>query len=201
MIDERKGAGLRLGGFPAGLAALVAEAGKPAQARPVELWNPPYCGEIDMRIAADGVWYYRGSAIAREALVRLFASILRREPDGSHVLVTPVEKIGITVEDAPFVAVEVAVEGRDAGRVMTFRTNVGDIVAAGPDHPLRFAVEAGTDGLKPYLLIRGGLEALATRALALELADVAEESDGIAGLWSGGTFFAFPSPRIEPGNA
>jgi hypothetical protein len=201
MIDERMSADLRPGGFPAGLAALVAEAGKPAQARPVERWNPPYCGEIDIRIAADGAWYYRGSAITREALVRLFASILRREADGSHVLVTPVEKVGITVEDAPFLAVEVAVEGRGAGRVMTFRTNVGDIVAAGPEHPLRFAVERGTQGLKPYLLVRGGLEALATRALALELAGIAEETDGVTGLWSGGSFFPFPSPRNEPGDA
>ena len=103
--------------------------------------------------------------------MRLFASILRREPDGSHVLVTPVEKVGITVEDAPFLAVEVAAEGEGAERVLTFRTNVGDIVAAGPEHPLRFATEAGTGGLKPYLTVRGGLEALATRALALELVE------------------------------
>ena len=195
MIDARRNADSRLGGFPAGLAALVAEAGKPAPARPVDRWNPPYCGEIDIRIAADGTWHYRGSAIAREALVRLFASILRREADGGHVLVTPVEKVGIVVEDAPFIAVEVAVERRGAERVMTFRTNVGDVVAAGPDHRLRFAVERATDGLKPYLTVRGGLEALATRTLALELAGIAEEKDGIAGLWSGGAFFAFPSSQ------
>ena len=102
----------------------------------MERWNPPYCGEIDITIAADGTWFYRGSAIAREALVRLFASILRREPDGRHVLVTPVEKVGITVEDAPFLAVEVAAEGEGRERVLTFRTNVGDIVAAGPEHPI-----------------------------------------------------------------
>ena len=157
----------------------------------MERWNPPYCGEIDIRIAADGTWSYRGSAIGREALVRLFASILRREADGRHVLVTPVEKIGIIVEDAPFLAVEVAAAGEGRDRVLTFRTNVGDIVAAGPEHPLRFEVEAGTGGLKPYVSVRGRLEALATRALQLELVAMADEKGGRAGLWSGGTFFAF----------
>jgi len=180
------------GGFPPGLAALVAEAGQAAPSRPVERWNPPYCGEIDMRIAADGTWFYRGSPIGRDALVRLFASILRREPDGRHVLVTPVEKVGITVEDAPFMAVEVASEGDGAERVLTFRTNVGDIVAAGLEHPLRFQTESATNGLKPYVLIRGALEALATRALQLELVALAGEFGGRSGLWSGGVFFPFP---------
>ena len=179
-------------GFPPGLASLVAEAGDPVRVRPVERWNPPYCGEIDMRIAADSTWHYRGSPIAREALVRLFASILRREADGRHVLVTPVERVGIAVDDAPFVAVEVATEGRGDRRDLTFRTNVGDIVAAGPEHPLRFVVEPSTGGLKPYLHVRGRLEALATRSLALELVGMAEARDGASGLWSGGDFFAFP---------
>ncbi len=179
-------------GFPPGLASLVAEAGEAAKARPVERWNPPYCGEIDMRIAADGTWHYRGSPIAREALVRLFASILRREADGRHVLVTPVERVGIAVDDAAFAAVEVAAGGEGANRTLTFRTNVGDIVAAGPEHPLRFAIEPATGGFKPYLYVRGGLEALATRAVALELVGIAVASDGAAGLWSGGSFFAFP---------
>ena len=182
------------GGFPPGLAALVAEAGKAAPSRPVERWNPPYCGEIDMRIGADGGWSYRGSPIGREALVRLFASILRREPDGRHVLVTPVEKVGITVDDAPFLAVEVMAEGEGRDRVLTFRTNVGDIVAAGTDHPLRFESETGTGGLKPYLLVRGGLEALATRALQSELISLADEHDGATGLWSGGVFHPFTEP-------
>ena len=180
------------GGFPPGLAALVAEAGRPARARPVERWNPPYCGEIDIRIAADGTWLYRGSAIGREALVRLFASILRREADGRHVLVTPVEKVGISVEEAPFLAVEVVATGEGGDRLLTFRTNVGDIVSAGPEHGLRFDTEPGTGGLKPYLNVRAGLEALATRALQLELVAMADEKDGVAGLWSGGKFFAFP---------
>jgi hypothetical protein len=184
-------------GFPPGLAALVAEAGTQAKARPVERWNPPYCGEIDMRIAANGSWYYRGSPIGREALVRLFASILRRDPDGRHVLVTPVERVGIAVEDAPFLAVEVVAEGEGADRRLTFRTNVGDIVAADGEHPLRFETEPGTEGLKPYLRVRGGLEALATRTLALELVAMAEERNGATGLWSGGVFFAFPEPRLD----
>jgi hypothetical protein len=181
--------------FPPGLAALVEQAGKRADPRPVERWNPPYCGEIDMRIAADGTWHYRGSPIGREALVRLFASILRHEPDGSHVLVTPVERVGIRVDDAPFVAVEMVIEGDGLNRELTFRTNVGDIVTAGRSHPLRFAIEKGTGGLKPYVMVRRGLEALLTRSLAHELAAIADERDGVAGIWSGGQFFVFPGSQ------
>jgi hypothetical protein len=184
-------------GFPAGLAALVAQAGRRAKARPVERWDPPFCGDIDMRIAADGTWHYRGSPIGREALVRLFASILRREPDGGHVLVTPVEKIGIAVDDAPFLAVEMAGQGAGSYRALTFRTNVGDIVAAGPTHPLRFETQAETGGLKPYLGVRGGLEALATRSLAFELVALGDERDGAPGVWSGGAFFVFPDARLD----
>src|SRR5687768_2058103 len=117
-----------------GLGNLNAQASEKAKARPVEHWNPPDCGDIDMRIAADGTWFYRGSPFGREALVRIFASILRREQDGRHVLVTPVEKVGIIVEDAPFLAVEMAVEGEGATRTLNFRINVGDIIAAGPRH-------------------------------------------------------------------
>jgi hypothetical protein len=123
--------------------------------------------------------------------VRLFASILRREDDNRHFLVTPVEKVGIAVDDAPFTAVEVLVEGEGAERRLTFRTNVGDIVEAGPDHPLRFAEEAGTGGLKPYVKVRGRLEALATRPVALELVAIAEEDEGRLGIWSGGAFYPF----------
>ena len=193
-VEEKRPEGE--GGLPPGLAALLAQAGEPARPRPVERWNPPYCGEIDMKIAADGTWSYRGSPIGREALVRLFASILRREPDGSHVLVTPVEKVGIAVEDAPFVAVEMNSEGEGKNRLLTFRTNVGDIFSAGPEHPIRFATEPLTGGLKPYLRVRGGLEALATRSLAQDLVALAEEKDGAPGLWSGGAFFAFPGPPL-----
>lgn len=178
--------------LPAGLAGLLRAAGQSAKPRPVERWDPPYCGEIDIRIVADGTWRYRGSPIGREALVRLFASILRREPDGRHVLVTPVEKVGIEVEDAPFLAVEMAVEGEGDRRSISLRTNVGDVVAAGPEHAFRFASETGTGGLKPYLDVRGGLEALLTRPLALELVAMADAENGRAGIWSKGAFFAFP---------
>ncbi len=191
MMVERKYSDEAPAGFPPGLTRLVAAAGKQAKARPVERWDPPYCGEIDLRVAADGSWFYRGSAIQREALVRLFASILRREPDGRHVLVTPVEKVGITVEDAPFMAVELMTEGEGVHQTLTFRTNVGDIVAAGHEHPLRFAHEAATEGLKPYLNVRGALEALATRPVALELVALAAERAGELGVWSGDVFFAF----------
>jgi hypothetical protein len=183
-------------GLPAGLAALAAEAGAPAKPRPVDRWDPPDCGAIDMRIAVDGTWYYRGSPIGREALTRLFASILRREPDGRHVLVTPVEKVEISVDDAPFVAVEMRREGEGAAQRIVFRTNVGDIVEAGPEHPLRFTVEAGTGGLKPYVLVRGRLEALVTRAVQQELVGLAAERDGRPGLFAGGIFYAFPGAAL-----
>jgi len=195
MVEAQSEKAMTPGGLPPGLAKLVAEAGNQAKARPVERWNPPYCGDIDMRIAQDGSWHYRGSLIAREPLVRLFASILRREDDNRHFLVTPVEKVGIAVDDAPFAAVEVLVEGTGNERAMTFRTNVGDIVEAGSAHPLRFAEEAGTGGLKPYLDVRAGLEALATRPVALELVANADEHDGRLGIWSHGTFFPFAGPK------
>ena len=179
------------GGLPPGLAGLVAQAGQTAKARPVERWNPPDCGDIDMRIAADGTWFYRGSPIGREALVRLFASILRRESDGRHVLVTPVEKVGIAVEDAPFLAVEMAAEGEGRERVLSFRTNVGDVIAADEGHPMRFEVEAATGGFKPYVVVRGGLEALLTRAVAHELAGLADIHEGASGIWSSRRFLAF----------
>ena len=181
--------------FPASLADLIARAGRQAPERPVERWNPGRSGTIDMRIAADGTWFYRGTPIAREALVRLFASILRREDDGGHVLVTPVEKLSLTVDDAPFAAVELAAEGEGANQILTFRTNVGDIVRADSDHPLKFVVEPETGGLKPYVHVRGGLDALLTRALALDLVELAGERDGRAGVWSGGAFFPLPGEQ------
>lgn len=158
---------------------------------PVERWDPPYCGAIDIRIAADGTWFHNGSPIRRDKLVRLFASILRREPDGRTVLVTPVESVGITVDDAAFVAVEMAVDGSGAERRVSFRTNVDDLVSVDAEHALRF--EAAPDGaLKPYLHVRRGLWALVTRALTYDLVDLAEERvvDGKPwlGLWAGGAF-------------
>lgn len=163
---------------------------------PVERWNPPYCGEIDIRIAADGTWFHNGTPIRREKLVRLFSTILRREPDGRTVLVTPVESVGITVEDAPFLAVEMAVEGEGPGRSIAFRTNVDDLVQVDGEHGLRFEQES--DGaLKPYLHVRRGLWALVTRALTFDLVDLAEERDLDGQAWlgidAGGTFH-----RIAP---
>lgn len=159
---------------------------------PVERWNPPFCGDIDLEIHADGSWSYNGTPIVRPALVRLFASVLRRDPE-RYVLVTPVECLGIKVADAPFLAVEMAVDGERASRALAFRTNLDELVAVGPDHPLRFEIGA-EGGVKPYVLVRGGLWARVTRALALDLLDLGEERevDGQPGfgIAVGGSFFA-----------
>jgi hypothetical protein len=167
---------------------------------PVHLWNPPYCGEIDMRIAGDGTWFYQKTPIGRAALVKLFASVLKREGE-RYFLVTPVEKCGITVDEAPFLAVELAVDGPVAaaaqtsgGRLLRFRTNVDDWVTAGPDHPLRFEPEPATGGLKPFLHVRRDLWAKVTRALFYDLVELGEEReiDGarMFGVASGSAFFA-----------
>jgi hypothetical protein len=159
----------------------------------VHLWNPPFCGDLDMRIASDGTWFYLGTPIGRPALVKLFASVLRREGD-SYFLVTPAEKCGIAVDDAPFMAVELKAEEGATGPVLTFRTNVDDWVACGPGHELRFEPEPGTGGLKPYLHVRRGLWAKVTRALFYDLVDLGEERDidgaGMFGVTSDGAFFA-----------
>ncbi|NVN85104.1 MAG: DUF1285 domain-containing protein [Rhodopseudomonas sp.] len=159
---------------------------------PVHLWNPPFCGDLDMRIARDGTWFYLGSPIGRPALVRLFSTILKRE-DGKHFLVTPVEKVGIQVEDAPFLAVEMAKDEDARGRLLRFRTNVDDWVDCDSAHRLRF--EAGADGgLTPYLHVRADLWAKVTRALYYDLVDMGEERvvDGrpMFGIASGGDFFS-----------
>lgn len=161
-------------------------------AAPVERWNPPFCGDIDMRIAADGSWSYLGSPIGRQPLVKLFASVIRRDGD-DYFLVTPVEKLGITVEDAPFQAVEMAVEGEGDGRTIAFRTNVDDLVEVGREHALRF--EPGeNDGLKPYVHVRRGLWARLTRALTYDLLALGEvrDVDGreMFGIAAGGAFHA-----------
>jgi hypothetical protein len=160
---------------------------------PVERWNPPYCGEIDMRIAADGTWFYQKTPIGRPALVKLFASVLKREGD-QHFLVTPVEKVGIVVDDAPFLAVEMKVTEGDAGRVLEFRTNVDDWVAAGDGHALRFEPQPAPGGLKPYLHVRRDLWAKVTRPLFYDLVALGEERDvggkTMFGVMSGGEFFA-----------
>jgi hypothetical protein len=172
------------------LAALsLADIARMAEERrlpPVEKWQPTHCGDSEMRIARDGTWFHQGSPIGRPAMVRLFSTILRREPDGGFVLVTPVEKLDIVVEDAPFVAVEVKSEGEGEARTLAFRLNTGDLVIAGPGHALRFE-----RGPHPYLEVRGGLDALVARPVYYELAELAlAEGANPLGLWSGGLFFA-----------
>jgi hypothetical protein len=160
---------------------------------PVHLWNPPFCGDIDMKIAADGTWFYQKTPIGRPALVKLFASVLKREGD-SYFLVTPVEKVGIVVEDAPFIAVELSVTNGEGGRVLRFRSNVDDWVEAGPGHALRFDEDAVNGGLKPMLHIRSDLWAKVTRALFYDLVELGEERDvggkAMFGVVSAGEFFS-----------
>lgn len=159
---------------------------------PVDRWHPDHCGDSEMRIARDGTWFHQGSPITRPAMVRAFSRILRREPDGGHVLVTPVEKLDIAVEDAPFVALEMKAEGEGRDAVLAFRLNTGDLVTASAAHPLRF--EERDDGPHPYLHVRGGLEALLARPVYYELAERALAGDDAPpGVWSAGTFFALPS--------
>lgn len=164
-------------------------------AAPVDSWSPPYCGDIGLAIAGDGTWSYQGSVIGRPALVKLFARILKREEDGRYYLVTPVEKVDVAVADAPFLAVEMEREGRGHEQRLLFRTNVDDVVPCGAQHPLRFALAQPDDGLKPYLHVRGRLEARVARALVYDLAELEDAGpDGTQrGLWSDGAFFAFPT--------
>lgn len=180
--------------LPSSLQALIDRAGRDGQASaPVEHWEPDYCGDIDMRIASDGTWYYMGTPITRERLVRLFATVLRKDADEQTYLVTPVEKIGIHVDDAPFLAIEMHHEGRGHSARITCRTNVNDVVTIGPKHPIRFETDPQNGGLKPYVLIRGRLEALLARPLVFELISYAVEYqvDDVLqfGIWSDNMFF------------
>jgi hypothetical protein len=169
---------------------------------PVEKWNPPFCGDLDMRIATDGTWFYLGTPIGRPALVRLFASVIKRE-DGRYFLVTPVEKVGIRVEDAPFLAVEMEIENRGPKQSLIFRTNVDDVVRCDADHRLRFEPEADTGGLRPYLHVRRDLWAKVTRALFFDLVAIGEvrEEGGerMFGVASSGEFFAMAPEEAIPG--
>ena len=180
------------GGGLSGLEALLKAQGGD-KLPPVDKWNPPYCGDIGMAIRRDGLWMYQNSPIGRKPLVRLFSRVLRKDADGKHYLVTPVEKVDVTVEDAPFLGVEMEVAGGGREQQLTFRTNVDDAVRCGPEHPLRFDAEADSGGLKPYLLVRGRLEALVTRAVYYDLVELAvtEIIDGQDqfGVWSGGKFW------------
>lgn len=157
-----------------------------------------FCGDIDMRIARDGTWYYHGSPIGRKQLIKLFSTVLKRDSVGDFWLETPVEKCRITVDDAPFLAIEMTVEGEGADQRLTFRTNVDDIVIAGPDHPIRVDIDAESEEPSPYVLVRGALEALIARAVFYDLVELAveEERDGetLFGVWSGGTFFPLGDP-------
>lgn len=173
--------------------AQIAELAAARKLPPVESWNPTHCGPSAMRIARDGSWFHEGSPIGRPAMVRLFSTILRREPDGGFVLVTPVEKLDIEVEDAPFVAVELKSEGEGRERTLAFRLNTGDLVVAGPQHPLRLVMRDGE--AHPYIEVRPGLDALIARPVYYELAELAiAEGADPPGLWGQGLFFP-----LEPG--
>ncbi|SFJ36677.1 hypothetical protein SAMN04487991_1937 [Celeribacter neptunius] len=171
----------------------IASAIKAAKTRglpPVDKWDPPFCGDLDMQIKRDGTWFYMGTPIGRAPLVRLFSTVLKREGD-KYFLVTPVEKVGITVEDAPFLAVDYTCEGTGGAQSLTFQTSVGDTVTADADHPIRVEMRDGEPA--PYVEVRAGLEALIDRKSFYRLVDqgVTEEIDGepLFGVWSSGTFF------------
>jgi len=168
---------------------------------PVDKWEPDFCGDIDMRIARDGVWYYMGSPIGRVAMVQMFASVLRRDADQNYYLVTPAEKVGIRVDDAPFVAIEMKVENKGRGQVLSFRTNVDDWVTVDAAHPLRVTLKPETLEPSPYVLVRGRLEALINRAVFYDLVElcVDEPVNGadMFGVWSSDIFYPFmPSDQV-----
>lgn len=171
---------------------------------PVEKWEPAFCGDIDMRIARDGTWYYMGSPIGRIAMVQMFASVLRRDADGRYYLVTPHEKVGIKVDDAPFVAIEMKVEQSGKEQILSFRTNVDDWVTVDASHPLRMTLKPETLEPSPYVLVRGRLESLINRAVFYDLVEhcVDEPVNGVSmfGVWSSGVFFPF-MPSDQVGNA
>lgn len=165
------------------------------QPAPVHLWNPPYCGEIDILIARDGRWYHEGRPFLRHTLVQLFSSLLRLEPDGRHMLVTPVEKLGIRVEDCPFVAQLLESDGQSLEQVLRFTLNTGEVVTAGLDHPLM--VESLTDKPHPVLMVRDGLRALIARSVFYQLVELAEEQEiegrTVLAVWSLGSRFELGS--------
>lgn len=178
-----------------GLEDLIRSA-KAQGAAPVERWSPPYCGDIGLAIARDGQWSYKASVIGRIKLVKLFARVLWCDEAGRHFLVTPAEKVDVKVEDAPFVAVEMEVRGEGGEQELIFRTNLDDVVTCGKGNGLRFAPEDG-GGVKPYVRVRGRLDALVARSVTYDLLNLAREEE-IAGqkrfgIWSGGEFFAVPN--------
>ena len=178
-----------------GIAASV-RATKGKGMPPVHLWNPPFCGDLDMRIARDGTWFYQGTPIGRPGLVRLFSSILKKE-DGKYFLVTPVEKVGITVDDAPFVAVDFEVSGNAEDQSLRFETQVGDHLTAGPENPIRVVRDEETGEPSPYVHVRAGLDALIDRKSFYRLVDLGMHHDDWFGVWSGGVFFRIiPSAEL-----
>lgn len=183
-----------------GLAA-AARTAKGKTMPPVHLWNPPFCGDLDMRIARDGTWFYQGTPIGRFELVKLFSGILRKD-DEKYFLVTPVEKVGITVEDAPFVAVDYEATGEGADQILTFETQLGDFAIAGSENPIRFVRDPVSGEPSPYVHIRAGLEALIDRKTFYRLVERGKhhshEDQTWFGLWSAGTFFpVIPSDELE----
>jgi len=194
-------------GDAAGLAALISRAaGQTGDGTrglpPIDRWNPPFCGDIDMEIRADGTWFYMGTPIGRQPLVRLFSTVLRKEEDGKTYLVTPVEKVGIRIADAHFIAVEMNVGLRDGMQVLTFRTNVGDVVEAGPEHPLRFVIHGDNKELKPYLHVRGRLQALVSRPVMYDLVELGEavdiDGETMFAVRSGGALFPImPAAELD----
>ena len=182
--------------------AASAQAASPKRGHPpVHLWNPPFCGDLDMRIARDGTWFYLGTPIGRPGLVRLFSSILRKDGD-AYFLVTPVEKVGITVDDAPFVAQDFTASGAGQDQMLTFSTHVGDTAIAGPDNPIRVARDPETGEPSPYILMRANLEALIDRKSFYRLVDLGQTHvhDGTDwfGVWSSGEFFPIiPADELD----
>ena len=184
-----------------GLGELIRLASADGSA-PVDQWDPPYCGDIGLKIDARGGWHYQGSLIARPPLVKLFARVLRCEKTAAHFLVTPVEKIDVAVADAPFLAVEMQVDGMGDQQTLTFRTNVDDIVVAGPDHPILFRQQEKSGGLKPYVRVRGRLYARLTRTLYFDLIELAEKpvtsnGDGLCVKSAGQSFALIPSDESK----
>ncbi|MEM9350751.1 MAG: DUF1285 domain-containing protein [Pseudomonadota bacterium] len=170
------------------IAASAQAASKKKGHPPVHLWNPPFCGDLDMEIRRDGTWFYMGTPIGRPGLVKLFSSIIRKDGE-DYFLVTPVEKVGIRVEDAPFVAQDFSVEGEGRDQVLTFTTHVDDIATAGADNPIRVVRDPETGEPSPYILMRANLEALIDRKSFYRLVDLGEVHDDWFGVWSSGTFF------------
>ncbi len=182
-----------------GIAAAAKAAQKGRGLPPVDKWNPDFCGDLDMRIARDGTWFYLGTPIGRPEMVRLFSTILRKD-GADYFLVTPVEKVGITVDDAPFVAVDFEVEGTSTDQRLTFLTNVGDSTVAGPDAPIRVVRDPETGEPSPYVLVRANLEALIDRKSFYRLVEIGAHHENWFGLWSGGAFFGLiPSAELPQG--